>query len=145
MVVRRNNLTGYNPLREMEELERRMFAGPYGFFSGARDTFRTDVKDAGAAYELSADLPGFDKEEIHIDINGDVLTVSAEHCESNEEKEDDGRYLCRERCYGAYRRSFRLDGINTEAIAAKYENGVLKLTLPKVEEKVPASRRLTIE
>ena len=108
-------------------------------------SFGTDVKDEGEYYLLEADLPGFEKKDIHLDINGDVLTVSAERHSAHEEKDEKGKYIRCERSYGAYSREFDLSGIAADKIGAKYENGVLKLTLPKKQEQVPASRRLEIE
>ena len=107
-----------------------LFDGAEGgaLFSG----LKTDVIEKDGHYELEADLPGFDKEDIHVDVKDDVLTVSAEHKEDSGEKKD-GKYLRRERGYRSYRRSFRVDGLNQDDIRAQYKNGVLTLTLPKKE------------
>ncbi|MBR0090634.1 MAG: Hsp20/alpha crystallin family protein [Lachnospiraceae bacterium] len=107
-----------------------LFDGAEGgaLFSG----LKTDVIEKDGHYELEADLPGFDKEDIHVDVKDDVLTVTAEHKEDREEKKD-GKYLRRERGYRSYKRSFRVDGLNQDDIRAQYKNGVLTLTLPKKE------------
>lgn len=142
----RKNNTLYNPFREMDELERQFFGNPFGFFGGtAIDEFKTDIKDEGDHYELEADLPGFDKKDIHLDVNGDVLTVHAERHSEHEEKDKKNKYVRCERSYGAYSRDFDLSGVDAEGIKAKYENGVLRLTLPKKSEQLPASKRLEIE
>ena len=142
--ARKNNAL-YNPFREMDELERQVFGNPFGFFGGAIDEFKTDIKDEGDHYELEADLPGFDKKDIHLDVNGDVLTIHAERHSEHEEKDKKNKYVRCERSYGAYSRDFDLSGVDAEGIKAKYENGVLHLTMPKKSEQLPASKRLEIE
>ena len=106
---------------------------------------RTDIQDQGDSYLLSAELPGFKKEEIKLDLDGDLLTISAVHSEEQKE-EQQGSYLCRERHYGAYRRSFDVSGIRQDGIRASYKDGVLALTLPKKEvAPEPQRRAITIE
>ncbi|MPN59108.1 18 kDa heat shock protein [bioreactor metagenome] len=93
---------------------------------------------------LEADLPGFDKKDIKIDIDGGYLTINAERHSKSEEKDDKNNYIRCERSYGSFSRSFDVSAINTDAIAASYDNGVLKLTMPKKTPEVPTSRRLEI-
>lgn len=147
---RRNNnrnLNSYNPFREMEELEKNFFENPFGaFFSnGDLAEFKTDVTDEGDHYLLEADLPGFDKKDIQLDISGDMLTVKAERHSKFEEKDKKDKIVRVERSYGSYSRQFDVSGINTDGINAKYENGVLQLKLPKKEIDKPESRHLEIE
>lgn len=142
----RKNNSLYNPFREMDELENRLFSNPFGFFDAASlDEFKTDIKDEGDHYELEADLPGFEKKDIKLDINGDVLTVNAERHSEHEEKDKKGKYVRCERSYGSYSRQFDLSGVDAEKITAKYENGVLKLTMPKKTETLTKSHHLEIE
>lgn len=144
--TRRNTVSYYNPFREMEEFEKKFFSDP--FFASGSDSlaeFKTDIKDDGDSYLLEADLPGFEKEDIKLDIDGDCLTISAERHSEHEEKDKKGKYVRCERSYGSYSRRFDVSGINTDEIKAKYDNGVLKLTMPKKEKVLPASRRLEIE
>ncbi|MCD7946239.1 MAG: Hsp20/alpha crystallin family protein [Clostridiales bacterium] len=108
-------------------------------------SFPTDIRDEGDKFTLSAELPGFHKEDIHLSLDGGVLTISAQHEENNEQKDEKGSYLCRERHYGSYQRSFSISGIQENAISASYENGVLKLTLPKETPVVPAARQINIQ
>ncbi len=126
----------YRPFRDLEELERSMFSG------NGLTAFRTDIRDIGDAYLLEADLPGMKKEDIHIDIDGDRLSISAERS-AVREQENDGYIRC-ERSYGSFSRSFDISGIRGEDISATYEDGVLKLTLPRQVQREPASRRLEI-
>lgn len=135
----------YNPFKEMDELENSFFGSPFGFFTNAIDEFKTDIKDEGDHYELIADLPGFDKKDIKLDISDDTLTVSAQRHSEHEEKDKKGKYIRCERSYGNYSRSFDLSGVKADEVTAKYENGVLKLTMPKKTETKSSSRRLEIE
>ena len=106
--------------------------------------FRTDIQDKGDHYLLEADLPGFNKGDIDLHLQDGVLTITAKHQETSEKKEE-GKYLCRERRCGSYQRSFDVSGIQEENITAAYDNGVLKLTLPKQGEVIPQSRKIAIE
>ena len=109
------------------------------------DSFRTDIREEGDHYVLDADLPGFDREDIHLELQGDVLTITAQHNNEKEDKDEEGKYLCRERSTSSFTRSFDVSGIDTEKITAAYDKGVLTLTLPKQTEEVPASRRIEIQ
>ena len=142
----RKNSSLYNPFRDMDEMERRFFGNPFGFFEDDRlAEFKTDVTDEGDHYALEADLPGFDKKDIHLDVNGDVLTVRAERHSQHEDKDKKGKYVRCERSYGTYARSFDISGIDAKAIKAAYSDGVLRVTLPKQKEVPASSRRLEIE
>ncbi len=149
-LTRRNNnnyVSTYNPFRELEELERSFFGNPFGSFFGTQDLaeFKTDVTDEGDHYLLEADLPGFEKKDIQLDIAGDTLTVHAERHSKYEEKDKKDKVVRIERSYGSYSRSFDITGIDADQIKAKYDNGVLKLTLPKKQITVPEGKRLEIE
>ena len=131
------SFAAYDPFREMEEMEKR-------FFGATPPAFRTDIRETDAAFILEADLPGFAKENIRAEIKENILTVYAEHKTENEEKDGD-RYIRRERSFGSYRRSFDIRGIEGDAITAAYRDGVLTLTLPKKEKKLPEARTLSID
>lgn len=112
------------------------------------DTMKTDVIEEDNDYKLKADLPGFNKEDIGIDLKGGVLTISATHKENNDEKDDKGKYVRRERREMSYQRSFTVgDEMNPEDINAAYENGVLTVTLPKkeIEQKADEVKRIEIK
>ncbi len=116
-------------------------------FSGFEREFlpmRTDIEDAGESYELKAEMPGFKKEDIKIDLNGDTLTISAEHKEDEKIRER-GKIVRRERRYGSYKRSFDVSGVDTEKIAADYKDGILYMVLPKKAPETPHSRRIELK
>lgn len=79
------------------------------------------------------------------DVSGDTLTIKAERLTKNKTEDKKDRYVCSERSYGSYSRSFDITGIDAAGIKAKYNNGVLSLTLPKKVEKQPESQRVEIE
>jgi HSP20 family protein len=136
---RNGNVAAYGPFRSMDEYEK-LFTDPFRWFGEKPlPEFKADISDQGDSFLLEADLPGVAKEDIKLDVNGDVLTVSAERHSEREEKDKAGKYVCCERSYGAYTRRFDISGIRSEDIKAKYENGVLKLTLPKKENALPAA------
>ena len=140
-----NPFVSFNPFKEMEEFEKRFFSFPEARARQSLEMFRTDIREEDGKFILEADLPGFEKKDINVKLEGDYLTVRAERKSESEEKDEQKNYVRRERSYGSYARSFDVSGIDTENIAAKYENGVLALTLPKKEEKAPASRQFIIE
>ena len=147
MLRRRNNgLSVYNPFREMDNFERNFFSDPFDFFNdGSIADFKTDITDEGDHYKLEADMPGFSKDDIHLDINGNTLTLSAERHSDHEDKDKHGKYIRCERSYGSYSRSFDLSNVKADEIKAKYDNGVLTLTMPKKEITSGGSKRLEIE
>ena len=117
---RQRDITDY-----FDQIEKSMF----GDFGKAYASIKTDIMDEGGHYLLKCELPGLKKEDINIEIDHDVLTVSAEHKEENEDKKDN--YVRIERRYGSFSRSFDISDIAPDQITAAYENGILKLQLPK--------------
>ena len=128
---------------------RRSVYDPFNFFSDFFGTnnapmeLRTDITDKGDAFVLEADLPGFKKDDIKIDLENDRLTIKAER-HSEHEAAKNG-YVRRERSFGSFERSFDVSGIDTASIKANYTDGVLTLTLPKRPELVPDNRSIVIE
>ena len=128
---------------------RRSVYDPFNFFSdffGANNApmeLRTDISDRGDSFVLEADLPGFKKDDIKIDLENDRLTIKAERRSESEDKANG--YVRRERSFGSFERSFDVSGIDTQNIKANYTDGVLTLTLPKRPELVPDNRSITIE
>ena len=140
-------MTTFNPWREMEEFEKAFFSNPFGSFfnAPALNQFRTDVTDEGDHYLLETALPGFEKKDITLDIHDDMLTIRAERKSKVEEKDQKDKVIRMERSYGSYQRSFDISGVDADQIKAKYIDGVLRLTLPKLERTLPQGRRLEIE
>ena len=107
--------------------------------------FRTDIRDAGERFVLEAELPGFNKEDISLDMKDGILTIRAEHREDKDEKDKQGNYIRRERRFGSFSRSFDVTGIDEGGITAAYNNGILELNLPKAQPAVPETKRIAIE
>ena len=102
-----------------------------------------DVNETETEFLLSADMPGLDKKDMSIDIHDGVITIKGESAIENKKSTDD--YRIRERQLGSFNRSFRLpDNVNEVNVAAKFNNGVLKITLPKAKEVFPEGRRIKI-
>ena len=101
-------------------------------FFGTKETMKTDVREVDNGYELDIDLPGFQKEDIKARLSEGYLTITAAKAENKEEKDQNGRYIRRERYSGSMSRSFYVgNGLKEEDIHAKFENGILKLSVPK--------------
>lgn len=133
-----------SPFREMDSLARAFFNEPFFSERAQIKPFRTDIRKTDDGFILEADLPGFEKKDIAVDIEGDILTIRAERHSESENSENKENFIRIERSYGSYERSFDVSGINTDSISAKYENGVLILNMPKKEPEAPPSRQLTI-
>ena len=128
---------------------RRSVMDPFNFFidffvtNNAPMELRTDISDKGDAFVLEADLPGFKKDDIKIDLENDRLTIKAER--HSEHEDNRNGYVRRERHFGSFERSFDVSGIDTSGIRANYTDGVLTLTLPKRPELVPDNRSIAID
>ncbi len=108
-------------------------------------SMKTDIIEKEDAFVLESELPGFQKEDINIDISGGLLTIKANHKEEKEEKDEKGNYIRKERSFGSYFRSFNVEKVKLEDIKAEYTNGILKLTLPKLDKDIPQTRRIEVQ
>ena len=114
----------------------------------ASNVMKTDVRETESGYEVDIDLPGFKKDEIEAKLENGYLTISAAKGLDKEEKDEkDGKYIRKERYSGAMSRSFYVgDELKQEDIKAKYEDGILKLSVPKEEpKKVETTKHIAIE
>lgn len=135
------NLTRTDPL---DELFRGFFVRPVEFSTPLQETsIKMDVKETPAAYKVHAELPGVKKEDIHVTVDGNQVTIAAETRQEKEVKEGE-RILRAERYFGKVSRAFQLaQEVDEGQALASFTDGVLELTLPK---KAPAaSKRLAIE
>lgn len=102
---------------------------------------QTDIKENETSFEVTMNLPGFAKEDVKGELKDGYLTISAESSQNKDEKDDDGTYIKRERYFGSCRRSFYVgEAVNEEDIKAKFENGTLKLTIPKKNAQAAAEK-----
>ena len=131
-----------NASKRKESLERIMDymfeqpLGPLSKVSSVFSSFKVDVKDCGNSYEILAELPGLDRENIVLDYDKNYLSITANRNEDREEHDEDGKYICRERHSSKMERSFYIDDIDESKIKAELKEGILKVVLPKnsVEE-----------
>ena len=116
----------------------------YGKHAGHE--MKTDVRETEAGYEVDIDLPGFKKDEINVELNNGYLSISAAKGLDKEEKKE-GKYIRKERYAGSMSRSFYVgDAIKQEDVKAKYEDGILRLSVPKkAAEHIESSNRIAIE
>ena len=105
---------------------------------------KVDIEDTGDSYVMTADMPGVAKEDINLTYDNDVLTISASHVESKEEKDEQKNYIRKERTSSSFCRQFPVSGIQKEGITASCKDGVLTITLPK-EEPQQAEMKHTID
>ncbi len=133
------------------------FADPFGLMSAnrtdealygkhARNMMKTDVRELDGSYELDIDLPGFKKDEISVDLKNGYLTIGATKGVDKDEKDKNGKYIRRERYAGVCSRSFYVGNVvRPEDISAKYEDGILKLSVPKaVKKELPETTSVEI-
>ncbi|MBP3770333.1 MAG: Hsp20/alpha crystallin family protein [Lachnospira sp.] len=108
----------------------------------ASNVMKTDVKETDTGYEVDIDLPGFKKDEINAQLDNGYLTISAAKGLDKDEKDKKGKYIRKERYAGAMSRSFYVgEGITQEDIKAKYEDGILRLSVPKKEAKAVENKK----
>ncbi len=126
------------------------FAFPTANWNYAKNTanvMKTDIKENDKGYELDVDLPGYKKEDVKAELKDGYLTISASNDNTKEEKDEDGKDIRKERYTGSVSRSFYVGKYVTEEdIHAKFENGILKLSVPKVDApKVEENKYISIE
>ena len=101
----------------------------------AKNMMKTDVRELDDAYELDIDLPGFKKDEITVDLKNGYLTIGATKGLDKDEQDKNGRYIRRERYAGTCSRSFYVGDVQPSDIGARYEDGILKLSVPTADNK----------
>ncbi len=119
----------------------------WNYAKNAANVMKTDIKENDKGYELDVDLPGYKKEDVKAELKDGYLTISASNDNTKEEKDEDGKYIRKERYTGSVSRSFYVGKYVTEEdIHAKFENGILKLSVPKVDApKVEENKYISIE
>ena len=123
-----------------------LFANPL-FGKNASRIMKTDIRETDTSYELDIDLPGFKKEDIQAHLKEGYLTITAQKgLERDQKEEKTGRYIRRERYSGSCSRSFYVgEHIREEDIDAKFENGILQISVPKKAPEVPVQKQIAIK
>ncbi|KAF1297519.1 heat-shock protein Hsp20 [Enterococcus sp. JM4C] len=122
-----------------------VFSPNFSDFLGVASAPKVDLKESDKEYELTADMPGCDKEDTVVEYANDTLTISAKHENKVEEKEDEKNYLRKERSVVSYNRSFYMPNVDEDKITGKFEKGVLHLTLPKSENHKKDAKRIELK
>lgn len=118
------------------------------FGKNGRNLMKTDVRetDDAKSYRLSIDLPGFKKDEITVEVKNGCLNISAAKGLDKEEKDKDGKYIRQERYAGSCSRSFYIGNeVDPAAVTAKFENGILQISVPKASRQLPAKSTVEIK
>ena len=123
----------------------RMMRPLYG--KHAQNMMKTDVRETDNSYELDIDLPGFKKDEIKVELDNGYLSISAAKGLDKDEEEKDGKYIRRERYAGAMNRTFYVgDNLTQQDIQAKFEDGILKISVPKKDvQQIEQNKYIAIE
>ena len=131
-----------DPFDMMVPQTRNVLYGKHG-----KNLMKTDVRETDNSYELDVDLPGFKKDEINVELKDGYVTISAAKGLDKDETDKNGKYIRQERYTGACSRSFYVGtNIQSEDISAKYEGGVLRLSVPKnVKKQLPEKTVIAIE
>lgn len=138
--LNRGELAPWSALRDIETHFNRFMTDFGNEFPFGDKTWSpaVDLRETEDAYVVHADIPGLKKEEIDLEVVEDVLTIKGERKQESEKK--DGNYHRVERTFGSFMRSVEIPGgFNPEGVSAKFDNGVLEVTLPKLEEQKPRS------
>ena len=143
-LVPRNNNLGFSLFDNMFD---DMFRDPFFTSSNTTKLMKTDIQEKDDKYILDMDLPGYDKEDIKAQLKDGYLTITAQKNTSNEDKDEEGNYIRRERYCGKCSRSFYVgDSIKEEDIKANFNNGILQLSFPKeVARKDEGTKYITID
>jgi HSP20 family molecular chaperone IbpA len=134
------------PRRNDFDLFDEMFNDPFFTRRNEVKLMKTDIRDKEDAYLVDIDLPGYDKKDIKISVEDGYLTVSAKTESNNDEKDEKGNFIRKERYSGECSRSFYVgEDIETEDVKASFKNGILTLDIPKKEEEKKLSEKKYVE
>ena len=113
----------------------------------AKNLMKTDVRETEDSYELDIDLPGFKKDEVSVELKNGCLTIQAAKGLDREETDKKGKYIRQERYAGSCSRSFYVgDAVEPEAVSARFEDGILRISLPKqIQKQLPQSTAIAIQ
>ena len=112
----------------------------------ARNLMKTDVRELDGSYELDVDLPGFKKDEVNVELKNGYLTIQAAKGLDKSESDKKGKYIRQERYAGACSRSFYVgEDVEPDQISAKFESGILQISVPKAAKKLPKSSSISID
>ena len=141
-------MSRYTPTRRSYDLFDGMFDDFFNtpFIANNNVAMRTDIHESEHEYTLDIELPGYNKQDVRIELEKGYLTISAKHETTDEERDSKGNIVKNERYFGSCSRSFYVgDNVSEEDIKAKFDNGILEISVPKDKEKIPTKKTIAIE
>ncbi|MFO8069350.1 MAG: Hsp20/alpha crystallin family protein [Alkalibacterium sp.] len=131
--------------RDFGDLRKLFFNDIFDGALGDVESFKTDIIEDEKEYTVEAELPGMSKEDIELDYNDNILSISAKHESETDEHDEERNYVRRERSSRSYSRQFLIRDIDEDDISARFDNGILEVKLPKKESDQPATKKIDIE
>ncbi|OJF91777.1 Hsp20/alpha crystallin family protein [Alkalibacterium sp. 20] len=131
--------------RNFGDLRKLFFDDMFDGSLGDVGSFKTDIIEDEKEYTVEAELPGMSKEDIELDYNDNVLSISAKHESETDEHDEERNYVRRERSSRSFSRQFLIRDIDEDDISARFDNGVLEVKLPKKESNQPTTKRIDIQ
>jgi HSP20 family protein len=117
------------------------FGFPFDEERKSHAMMKTDIKENENTYDFKVEVPGLNKDQIHLSLDNGYLTISASEAKNSDVKDNNGKFIRKERFTGSYERSFYVGNINQKDITAKLENGILSVSFPK-ESKAEENKKL---
>lgn len=131
--------------RDFWDFSRRLFDDALGQNFGDFGSFKTDIIEQDEAYVVEAELPGMSRDNIELDFKDNVLSISAKQETAKDESDEERNYIRRERSTRSFSRQFILQDIDEDNIKARFDNGILEVTLPKQNPTPKTSKKIDIE
>ena len=129
-----------------DPFETRMLTRSPLYGKHGKDLMKTDVRETESTYELAVDLPGFKKDEVNVELKEGYLTIQASKGLDKDETDKNGKFIRRERYAGSCSRSFYIGNeVDPAAVTAKFENGILQISVPKASRQLPAKSTVEIK
>lgn len=145
VILMANDLQNQNLFDSLMNMRNWMNDNFFSDLTPAANYMKTDVTDNDKNYSVKVDMPGFDKKDIHIDYQNNLLTITGKRDTIDDRSDKNGNVLHSERQYGQMSRQYRLPDVDRQHIQAHYENGVLSITLPKEQGKVTNDSHIEID
>lgn len=130
-----------NPMNENRDLMRDLF----GMTSQNNGLLKTDVTESDKGYEVKVDAPGFDKKDLKINYQDNVLSINGHRDTMSDHSDKNGNIISSERSYGSVSRQYRLPNVDRDEIKANYKNGVLSINLPKLQVDQKSDSQIEID
>jgi len=131
--------------RDFRDLRRQFFDDTFDQVLGEAGNFKTDIIEDDKEYTVEAELPGMDKENIELDYHDNILSISGKQESETNEEDKERNYIRRERSSRSFSRQFLIRDVDEDNISARFENGILKVKLPKKESGKSENKRIDIE